>query len=192
MFRSSLKQRSLIVVLAALPPALHAQFVPGSGEVGGTFGYSNLTGVDGNKHLNFGGTGGFNLTDHIQVFGEFRYSPEGSVDGVTAKAQGLGGGVRAHFGSWLRARPFAVIAGGYDRASFSDMGISVGAGGTYAGAGGGVSVYLKRFVIRPEVRYEYLHYGNILNTPNSGAALSGPTVVFETAVLYQVGGHKEP
>jgi hypothetical protein len=157
--------------------------VPHSGELGGTFGWSNLRGVDDNTHIAFGGTAGYNATARAQVFGEYLYSPEGSFYGLHGKSQWLGGGVRYHFYSRHRISPFVVAAGGYYTESVGEGGYSYAEHGGYVGGGGGISVLFGHIVVRPEVRYE--------RAMLTGIAGGGENLLVVTAsVLYQFDDRK--
>ena len=108
-----------VSLLALASTAWSQGVVPTSGDLSGTFGYSNLTGVDGNKHVNFGATAGFNLSRNITVLGEYSYLPMGSapasefVSGVTGSVsenyQQFGGAARFNLGSSKHFVPYAVV-----------------------------------------------------------------------------------
>jgi len=186
----SLLRTSLVWMLVAAPciHSLHAQGAH-SAEIGGSFGWSNITGLDNNHHPAFGATGGFNVINNLQLFGEYLYSPQGSLDGVSAKGQWFGGGARLHFGSSELVRPFVVVAGGHFSSSFDVGGAGIGLGAGYFGLGGGVSIYVhKHLVIRPEARFERLQYGSYNVGGDESVNPSGNTVLFTVSALYQFGG----
>lgn len=163
-----------------------------SGEVAGTVGFSNLTGVDGNKHVNFGASGGVNLTDRVAVVGEYTYLPMGSVSGGGASGSGsyqqFGGAARFSLDRSTRVVPYALVAFGYARDSeeVSVAGIGSGSGslnGDYFGLGGGASIYLSRSLgIRPEFRYERQEFYQNGNSAGQNVALG------TVSVFYQWGG----
>lgn len=173
----------------------------GSGDVAGTVGWSNLTGVDNKKHINFGGSAAANLSPGISVFGEYLYLPMGSipaseiVSGVGGTASGnyqqFGGGARFNFAASKVVVPYAVAAFGYVRESANatvtydgETGTgSAALNGDYVGFGGGAHIYFgKGFGARPEFRYERQEF-------YSGGASAGQNVVLITgSIFYQFGG----
>jgi hypothetical protein len=175
----------------------------GSGDVSGTVGWSNLTGVDGNKHINFGGSAGANISPGVTVFGEFLYLPMGSisassvigVSGVGGSGSGnyqqYGGGARFNFASSKVVVPYAVAAFGYARESANATvtyqgqsgSASASLNGDYVAFGGGANVYFgKGFGVRPEFRYERQEF-------YSGGQSAGQNVVLASGSLfYQFGG----
>jgi hypothetical protein len=200
--RSSLAFYTVLAValLVSSCPVRAQGVVAGSGEVAGTVGWSNLTGVDGNKHINFGGSAGANLTPSVTVFGEYLYLPMGSVSesvsGASASGSGdyqqFGGGARFNFASSKIVVPYAVAAFGYARLSANATVTVTGVGsgsasaalnGDYIGFGGGASIYFgKGFGARPEFRYERQEF-------YSGGSSAGQNVVLVTGSLfYQWGG----
>jgi hypothetical protein len=192
-----------VSLLALASPARSQGVVPRSGDLSGTFGYSNLTGVDGNKHINFGATAGVNLSSSITVCGEYGYLPMGSapasqyVSGVTGSVNGdyqqFGGAARLNLGSSKHIVPYGVVSFGYARlsagASVTVAGAGSGSGsaslnGDYVGFGGGASIYLGKGVgVRPDFRYERQVF-------YSAGTSAGQNVALVTGSLfYQWGGH---
>jgi hypothetical protein len=183
----------IAVFLLLLSSPVWAQgIVSHSGDVAGTVGFSNLTGVDGNKHVNFGGSGGINLTDHLTVLGEYTYLPMGSVnlDGASASGsyQQFGGAARFNLGKSTKVVPYALGAFGYARqsANISIAGFGSGSGslnGDYFGLGGGASIYLhKGLGVRPEFRYERQEFYQ------SGSSAGQNVALGTVSVFYQWGG----
>jgi hypothetical protein len=188
-------------VLLVLTNSLQAQgVVTGTGEIAGNVGFSNLTGVDGNKHVNFGASAGYNLSDKLTVLGEFSYMPMGSVNasvsGGSGSAHGnyqtYGGAARYNLGSSKSVVPYAVVGFGYARCSESAninvTGLGSGSAsasinGDYVNFGGGASIYLKKgFGLRPEFRYEHQEFYN------SGASAGQNVALGSVSVFYQFGG----
>lgn len=170
-------------------------------DIAGNAGFSNLTGVDGNKHVNFGGSTGVNLSDRITVLGEYSYLPMGSVSassgGTSASVNGnyhlLGGAARFYLVRPRRGAPYALVDFGYARCT-AGLGVNVsGVGsanasaslnGDYAGVGGGASFYLgHNWGLRPEVRWDRQEYYY------SGTSLGQNVVRESVSVFFQWGGH---
>jgi hypothetical protein len=131
-----------------------------TGDIAGNAGYSNLTGIDNNKHVNFGFSGGANLTHRVTVLAEYNYLPMGSLnapDGASASGdyQQIGGAARFNLFSSKRVVPYAVVGYGYARQSRKINGGSTSLNGDYVNGGGGANFYLGRnWGVRPEFRYE--------------------------------------
>ena len=180
-------------LFASSPTVLAQGVVARSGDVADNVGSSSLTGVDGNKHVNFGFSGGYNLTDKITVLGEYSYLPMGSVSasegGFSAHLQQLGGAVRFNFLSSKRVVPYAVAGFGYARSSSED-GITLGpdianGNGFYLPFGGGASIYLgHHWGIRPEFRNEFQAFYSVPLRGWRGEYVALGT----TSVFYQWGG----
>ena len=162
-----------LVVLLCVSCPVRAQFVAGSHEVSGNIGFSNLTGVDGNKHVAFGGAGVFNLTKWASIGGEYSYQMLGSSsttitqyetdailpNGIRATAGGTSGiNVSAHINSYgaiyrasltksSRIVPYALVAGGgiaaTEGTTYQGANVSFSQNGYYFGFGGGVSFYVR-------------------------------------------------
>ena len=172
----------------------------GSGDVAGTFGWGTLTGADGNKHINFGGSAGANLSPAVSVFGEYLFLPLGSASAsdytgsasVSVNNQQFGGGARFNFASSKVVVPYAVVAFGYAReganATVTITGQGSGSGsaalnGDYVGFGGGAHIYLgKGLGVRPEFRYERQEF-------YAGGSSAGQNLFLVSGSLfYQFGG----
>jgi len=182
---------SLAILLAAVTTSVWAQAASDSGggitsgsvDVSGNVGFSNLTGADGNKHINFGGAGGVNLSPRVTLLGEYTYMPMGSLTGVAFNTQLFGAASRFNFGSSKRVVPYAVVGLGFDRLNGSESGVSVNANGFYAAVGGGASLYLgKSWGIRPEFRWERqdLTFAGLVSNTN--------VVMGSASVFFQWGG----
>jgi len=186
-----------LVVLLSLSSPVRAQVVARSGEVSGNIGFSNLAGVDGNKHVAFGGAGAYNFSDRGTLGAEYSYQMMGSetIGGVTgtARIQSYGPVVRAYLTKSSRIVPYMVVAGGglSGTVVVSAQGISVSAtqNGFYIGFGGGASIYASpNWGIRPEFRYERQQF---MSTTISGIAIAstGENYYLGTvSVFYQWGG----
>lgn len=149
------------VLLAAVTASVGAQtdaggaIAGGSADVSGNVGYSNLTGADGKNHINFGGSGGVNLSPRVTLLGEYTYMPMGSLTGVAFNTQLFGVASRLNFGNSKRVVPYALVGFGFDRLNGSESGASVSANGSYVAVGGGAGIYCgKNWGIRPEFRWE--------------------------------------
>jgi hypothetical protein len=144
-------------MLTVSMPALAQSSKPRSGEVAGVFGWSSLKGADEKAHVLFGASAGVNLSDRAQVFGEYSYSPMGSISGASLKAEAICGGIRigrVRGGSGA----FLVGAGGLFRGSTSVSSISISQSGGYYGFGGGATIFLgQNWGVRPEARLEYVY-----------------------------------
>jgi hypothetical protein len=194
-----------LVVLLTLSSSLRAQGItPLSGEVSANVGFNNViteivknyfnnnsTGIN-KEYVQFGFSGGINLTKHLAILGEFNYLPlataatgyTGSVD-----AQLYGGAVRYSLISANKIVPYVIAGGGGTRLAVSDsyegVTATVSKTGSNFGAGGGVSIYVGRnWGIRPEFRYirQNQNWDNVNYNLNT---YSGTVAVF-----YQFGGKK--
>jgi hypothetical protein len=189
-------------VAAAAPaqsgPVFGGAITTRSADVSANFGWSNLEGVDNSKHINFGGAGGYNVTPHLTVLGEYQFLPmgklteTGSGTSVTAKASYdmFGGAARFNFSGSRRFVPYGVLAAGAARskATAAAQGISATAtiNGYYIGFGGGASWFLGRnWGVRPEARW-------IRQEFSSGGTNSGQNAVLVGAgVFFQLGGRSK-
>jgi hypothetical protein len=172
----------------ALSNSAQAQISAGSGDIAGNVGYSNLVGVDGNKHINFGGTLGYNFIPSSTLVFEYSYLPMGSVSGVNGNYQLLGVADRWNFGGNEKVVPYVVVGFGYARCGASaDLGggatVSAAANGYYAGGGAGASFFLgKNWGIRPEFRYDEQAYSlDGTTTTQNAFRVSG-------SLFFQFGG----
>jgi hypothetical protein len=81
--KSIIRNTFIVLCAAALflasPNLAQAQIDAHTGDIAGNVGWSNLVGIDGNKHVNFGFSGGYNFTHHSTVIGEYNYFSGGSV-----------------------------------------------------------------------------------------------------------------
>jgi hypothetical protein len=155
----------------------------------------------GGTHPLFGGAAAFGLGDNFHLFGEFSYIPLPSSSGSatlssgatvtgsqSAKLADFGGGLDYSFlSSQSKLRPYVVGAFGlahtFDTLSLSANGtsasVSMGSNGFYAGAGGGVRLYVgKRWGLKPEVRYQRYQ-----STQGGGSN----TVMYTVGVFYRFG-----
>jgi len=186
-----------LVVLLTLATPLRSQVVAGSGEVSGNVGFSNLTGVDNNKHAAFGGAGAYNFTDRGTLGVEYSYQMMGSltIAGVTGSAhiQSYGPVVRAYLTRFGPIVPYMVVAGGGMAGTVvvSVQGVSISAtqNGYYFGYGVGASIYADRnWGIRPEFRYERQKF---MSTTASGTTIASSADNYYLgtfSVFYQFGG----
>jgi hypothetical protein len=174
-------------------------FADGAGEVAGFGGGTAITGGGVNPLV--GGSAGYQVIDHLQIFGEFSVAPLASVAAaaasqasaltgvsVTAKETlyNYGGGMDFSFGSSKKVVPYVVMAVGVGHFSASATATVGGVSGSgsassnsvYLGAGGGVRIYAgDHWGIKPEFRYQrYTDSGGGLNSAN-----------FTVGLFYQFG-----
>ncbi len=192
---------SAAFLLLFLSNPVQAQGILGhSADLAGNIGFSNLTGVDNNKHINFGGSFGFNPSSRATILAEYSYLPMGSVSassgGTSASVNGdyqqFGAAGHFNLGSAKTVVPYALVAFGYARCtagltvSVSGSGSASGSGslnGDYIGFGGGASIFFgKGFGLRPEFRYERQDFYV------SGQSLSQNVALGTTSLFYQFGG----
>ena len=199
MIRCTLKSFcvSTILLLAVSSPALAQGIAPGSGEVTGNIGFSNLKGIDNSRHISFGGSGLYNATKMVGIGFDYNYQMMGSetIGGVKVSGhlQTYGPVARFAFSNPSRVIPYVLVAAGGAslHAGASSGNVSVGAsqGGFYFGFGGGASIYAgSNWGIRPEFRYERQHFNSttIQGTPvQSGSQNYAQGSV---SIFYQFGG----
>lgn len=170
-----------------------SQVNAGSGEVSANIGFNNLTGIDNNKHVEFGFGAGYNFNKAFALLGEYNYLPQGSitVSGVNGGAHYLLYGAAARFSAPTSGRfvPFVVFGGGGAQAAVkaSSSGVSVTASmnGTYVTLGGGASVYLNpNLGMRGEYRWDDQRYSQsgVTTTQSDSRGL--------ISLFYQWGGKK--
>jgi hypothetical protein len=190
---------ALVALLTLSTPIRSQGITPLSGEVSANVGFNNVisgivknyfnnnsTGIN-EEYVQFGFSGGINLSKQIAVLGEFNYLPlasstagYGSID-----AQMYGGAVRYSPISGNKVVPYVVAGGGSTRLSVSDHydGVTVSHNGDYFGFGGGVSIYAGRnWGIRPEYRWnrQSQTYDGVNYTINASTG--------SVAVFFQWGG----
>jgi hypothetical protein len=182
-----------LLSLFVLTSPMRAQVLAGSGEVAGNIGFNNLTGVDGKKHIEYGFSGAYNLSQYLAIVGEFNDLPQGSVSsgGVTANGyyRLYGAAVRYSLLSSARAVPFIAAGGGGSSvgasASYQGLHASATYGGAYVSLGGGVSIYVdQHWGVRPEFRWDEQFYSA------SGSSTHQSDVRGLLSVFYQFGGKK--
>jgi hypothetical protein len=188
-----------LMFLLAVSAACAQGVSSGSADISGNVGFSNLKGVDGNRHVNFGGTGLYNLNEITGVGFEYTYQDMGSLTqgGVTGSEhlQLFGPVARIALAKSDRVVPFvaAAVGGASLHAVASAQNVSVGASqnGFYFGFGGGATIYAgNNWGIRPEFRYERQHFNS---TSIDGIAISsfGQNDAQGTvALFYQFGGKR--
>ncbi len=193
----------LVALLAAFSAFSHAQAAAttqggvagGSVDLAGNVGWSNLEGADNNYHINYGGSGGYNISPWLTVLGEYQFLPMGSVTdtssgtAITAHASYdlYGGAARFNFSGSKRFVPYGLVAMGGARlkgtGAAEGVSISAAINGYYVGFGGGTSVYLGRnWGVRPEVRYERQVFSV------AGTASSQNAVLTSCGVFFRFGG----
>jgi len=192
-------------LLAFSYPVRAQGVVAGAVDVAGSVGYSNLTGIDNNKHINYGGSVGYNLSRDLTILGEFSYFQAGSVPasdllpGATGTVKGnyqqYGGAVRQAIVRSKTVVPYLTASYGYARLTtyalvepyYDDFtGVtSATNNGDYFGFGGGASIYLgKGFGLRPEFLFEPL------KLPIPGMLIGQNLAVITGSVFYQFGGKR--
>jgi hypothetical protein len=162
-----------------------------------------LLGVDNNKHFNFGGSVGYNLTKNVTILGDFTYFQGGSAPAsnylpgapgtVNGNYQQYGFAVRQAIVHTKTVVPYFVVGYGFARmtagGSYTSTingpigSASATSNGDYLGFGGGASIYLgKGFGVRPEIRYEPL------KLPFPGLLFNQNIAVVTGSIFYQSGG----
>lgn len=182
-----------LFLVVMLVPA-QAQVLAHSSEVAGTVGYdhtsmTNNLSSSGNPTTQYfyGGSGGYNVTPHITVLGEYKFDPlvAPSTSTYTWHSQLAGSAARFNFTPSKKIVPYAIAGAGYVRMTASEFGSYEYSDGYYVNFGGGASVYIgKHWGIRPEIRYERQHteYG-----PGK-EILTSNVVDLSGSFFYQFGG----
>jgi len=177
---------ALFLIVMSVP--VQAQVLAHSGEIAGNVGYLNAnwdsgTFLPSSNHAVYAINGGYNVTPHVEVIGEWAYGPLFSESGTTLKAQIYGGGARFNLSPDKKLVPYALVTFGGDRFTISESG-SESFNGYYFSFGGGASYYVgKHWGVRPEFRYvrpEFSVEGDSEST-NAFAVTGG--------VFYQWGGN---
>lgn len=175
------------LLMALASPAL-GQVLAQSGDIAGYVGYGDgnysTSGVGAtNNHIEYGGSGGYNVTPNVTVLGEYSLMPMGTYSGVTFKTQLYGGGARFNFSASGRAVPYVAVSVGGNRFTGAESGVSVSANGYYVGFGAGASIYLGRhWGVRPEFRYER-------QSISFGGITAGTNVILGSgSIFFQFGG----
>jgi opacity protein-like surface antigen len=188
---------SILMLVSQMMIPAHAQTTPLSGEVSANVGFNNVstqiintlptTGIPLNKdYVQFGFSGGLNVTRQVAVLGEFNYLPLASVGPAYVDAQLYGGAVRYSPINKSAIVPYVIASVGGTRVSGTDGGYSLVKSGSNLGVGGGVSIYLNHnWGIRPEFRY--IHHSLTALGNTYGLNTSTGTL----AVFYQWGGRPE-
>lgn len=180
-----------LLSLFVLTSPMRAQVLAGSGEGAANVGFNNLTGVDGNKHVEYGFSGAYNFSQDLAVVGEFNDLPQGSVTSgggtVTGYYRLYGVALRYSLLSSERVVPFVLVGGGGSSAgaggSYQGVHASASVGGGYFSFGGGASIYLdQHWGVRPEFRWDEQFYSN------SGSSTHQSDVRGLLSVFYQWGG----
>lgn len=174
--------------LLPISSPLRAQVLAHSGDVSGHVGYGygnyETSGVGAtNSHIEYGGSGGYNVSPNLTFLGEYSYMPMGTYSTVDFKTQLFGGGVRLNMGDSSRSVPYVVATLGGNRFTGAKSGVSVSANGLYVGFGGGASIYFgKNWGVRPEFRYER----QLLTF--SGLTADTNVIVGTGSIFFQFGG----
>jgi hypothetical protein len=192
-----------LLFVSLLSVGARAQGVaPGSFELSGNGGITNLSGVDNKKgHGSFGFAGAYNLTSHLAVVGEYNYLMLGSLsevgedETVTASEnlQMYGAAVRFSLINTRFVVPYVLAGGGGNsiraKVSAGSENATGSESGGYGAVGGGVSFYAGHgFGIRPEFRYERQQFPS---TTVDGEAVTGGgqnDMRGTVALFYQFGG----
>lgn len=175
-----------------LSNSAQAQIAAGTVDLAGNVGFSNLDGIDTNKHINFGATAGYNFSRSNTLILEYSYLPMGSVSGYGAKVSGnyqiFGVADRWNFGVSKKVVPYATAGLGFVRQGESAFVAGFGSGkgsvnGFYVGFGGGASIFLgQNWGIRPEVRWDAQEFSA------NGSSAEQNAVRASAGVFYQWGG----
>jgi len=196
-----------ITAAVLLSSPAFAQIAAGSGEVSAAVGGSTLHGsntVDGDYHVNFGASGGYNFTRNVAVLGEYAYRPLGSITeafydpypylyrlSMSESLQTYGAAFRYSFLSSGKIVPYGILGAGGMHAHV-DCSVSGGVcngtdgNGGYVSFGGGTSFYLgHHFGLRPEYRFETVRASGNSQWTNFSQLTAG--------AFYQWGGtHSTP
>jgi hypothetical protein len=152
-------------------------------DFSGNFGFSSEGGLDGNRHMTYGGAGAWDRFGRIAVLGEYEWQPQGATLSYKQAQSLIGFGGRYYVTESKRLPVYVVAAGGYDHALLDGVGTgqNKNSNGGYIGFGGGVSMYLtENLGVRPEVRYQYEGVGTTGGGFNS--------VTGTVSVFFQLGG----
>jgi hypothetical protein len=199
MMRSTLKSLcvSTVFLLAASGVALGQGVAAGSVELAGNVGFSSIKGVDNDRHVVFGGSGAYNLSQLVAIGFEYSYNPLGSLteDGATGSEhlQLYGPVARFSLAESSRVVPYVLVAAGGSSldAVASDQNVSLSAAqrGYYFGAGGGVTLYVgSHWGIRPEFRYERQQFNATTIQGFQVASFGQNEYQGSAALFYQFGG----
>ena len=169
--------------LLVMSAPVQAQVVAHSGEIAGNVGYLHVNYygfLPSDNHAVYTINGGYNVTPHVEVLGEWAYGPLASVSGETVRTQIFGGGARFNFTPDKKVVPYALVTFGGDRNTTNFAG---NFDGYYYSVGGGASYYVgKHWGVRPEFRYVRAEFGE------GGASDSANAVTVKGGVFYQWGG----
>jgi hypothetical protein len=193
-----------IFIMALSVPVRAQGIAPLSGEVSANVGFNNVitgivkdyfnndsTGIN-KEYVEFGFSGGVNVTKQVAILGEFNYLPLATAaSGYTGSLddQMYGGAVRYSPIKSNKFVPYVVVGGGLSRLSVSASAQGVTAtvshNGNYVGVGGGISIYAGRnWGIRPEYRWN--RQSQTYNGVNYAINASTGTV----AIFFQWGGRQ--
>jgi hypothetical protein len=189
------------IFLLAVSGTVQAQgAASGSGEVSGNVGFSSPQGADNNRgHVFFGASAAYNLSPVIAVGFEYKYQMLGSLteDGVTASEhlQFFGPVARFSFANSSHVVPYVLVDGGYTSlhatATAGSVTASASQSGAYFGGGGGASIYIgTNWGIRPEFRYDRLHFDATTVDGEAVASSGANDAQGSVALFFQFGGKR--
>lgn len=181
----------MLVGLLLVSTSAWAQVAAKSGDLSFGGGYSHIAKGDNFNTVSinrysYGGSGGYNLSEQMAIFGEYTYLAMPTVSGVKMNMMGYGGGARLNFTNQRKLVPFAVTSIGGARLSGSMSRVSTSANGYYIGGGVGANLYLGQHLgIRPEFRINYygLSYSGVVANTNAMTATAN--------IFYQFGGESK-
>lgn len=188
---------SLLFLLATSSPIRAQSIPPRSGEVSGNVGFSSLKGVDGSRHIFFGGSSAYNLSQSAAIGFDYSYQSMGSlrVGGAngTEHLQLFGPVFRLGLNRFPRAVPYLLVGGGgavmKTIASSGNVGAGASRIGAYFGVGGGISIYANRhWGIRPEFRYERHEFPSTTISGTSLFSFGENDAQGSLSLFYQFGG----
>ena len=191
-----------VVFIFALSAAARGQgIVDHSGEVAGTVGFSNATGVSSDKHFTFGGSGAYNVIKTVAAGFEYSYTPLGLEPLYTGLAssehlQLYGGFVRLSPLKTKRAVPYAVVGMGganlYAEATAMGLSLGVSRSGLNVSVGGGASIYAgAHWGVRPEFRFMHQQFGSTAVDGTPIPSFGQNNYVATVSVFCQFGGIKK-
>lgn len=190
--------------------ALWAQSAPRSarpevraGSIDAAFnvGWSNLPSkLEHTRSYPFvGASGGFNLSRHVAVIGEYGYQFMSQIGAESFHNELFGGAARFSL-SGNGVVPYLLLGGGGASLTASEAyngpgpitSVSATAHGGYFAAGGGATIFMGRsWGLRPEFRYNYvsLSYGG--QTSNNVNSAQVNSVQIDAGVFFQFGGRRK-
>lgn len=189
----------LFIILLVISSAARAQGIARrSGEVGGTIGYNNLKSIDNGRYATFGVSGAYNLSPWFALGGDYTFQRLGTIAVASTTGsehlQLIGPVARFSANNASRLVPYVVVSGGgavlqAAVALLNNSVMSASQKGFYFGVGGGASIYGgHNWGVRPEFRYERLHFNSTTIQGSSVGSFGQNDYQGTVTVFYQFGG----